>query len=246
MLGTPAPRGTSQTDSTRHVVSSPTSEIANTPTSLRDLENLSTAIPNAEPHRIITNSLWTSATERNKRQRHWQLQLQTVSTPWSVVSGSCSIHWFGQSDMMCQLFAMGRLLEIYRSNRRPFMSARNLEMVSYVMRCIAKAIAKAPYSQIIETYWNTTMQQNNIWSIAFEARTEDILKQICWSNGPHWVLHAQSGTRFEHKLIILNPILLNRQGTPLQGFMISSPSNSTQSIWNSLIRFWQTTSIFLL
>jgi len=34
------------------------------------------------------------------------------------------------------------------------------------------------------------MQQNNIWSIAFEARTKEILKEVCWSNGPRWILHA--------------------------------------------------------
>jgi len=63
--------------------------------------------------------------------------------------------------------------------RRPFMSASNLEMVSCETRRVAKALAEAPHWQIIETYWNTTMQQNNIWSIAFEARTKEILKEVC-------------------------------------------------------------------
>jgi hypothetical protein len=77
------------------------------------------------------------------------------------------------------VFATGRLLELYMWNRRPLMSASDLETVSYATRRVAKALAEAPHWQIIETYWNTTMQQNNIWSIAFEARTKEILKEVC-------------------------------------------------------------------
>jgi len=55
------------------------------------------------------------------------------------------------------------------------MSASDLKIVSYATRRVLKAVAEAPHTQIIETYWNTTMQQNNISSIAFEARTKDIL-----------------------------------------------------------------------
>jgi hypothetical protein len=95
-------------------------------------------------------------------------------------------------------------------NRRPFMSASDLETVSYAMRRIAKALAEAPYWRIIETYWNTAMQQNHIWSIAFEARKKDILNEVCLINCPRWILHAQTGTRFVHKLIRLNPILFNQ------------------------------------
>jgi len=64
-------------------------------------------------------------------------------------------------------------------NRQPFMSASDLEMVSYATRCVAKALVEAPHWQSIEMYWNTAMQQNNIWSIAFEARTKEILKEVC-------------------------------------------------------------------
>jgi len=64
-------------------------------------------------------------------------------------------------------------------NRRPFMSASDLETVGYAMRPVSKALAEAPHWQIIETYWNTAKQQNNIWSIAFEARTKEILKEVC-------------------------------------------------------------------
>jgi len=78
---TPAPSGTIQTDSMRHVVSSPASGIASTPTSLSGLENLPTPIPNPEARVIITNPLQTRATENNQRQRQWQLQPQAVSTP---------------------------------------------------------------------------------------------------------------------------------------------------------------------
>jgi len=80
--------------------------------------------------------------------------------------------------MTCLVFATGRLLELYMWNSRPFMSASDLEMVSYATRCIVKGLAEAPHSQIIETNWNTAMQQNNIWSIAFEARTKKILTEV--------------------------------------------------------------------
>ena len=77
------------------------------------------------------------------------------------------------------VFAMGRLLELYMWNRRPFMSASDLETVSYATRRVAQALAEAPHCQVIEMYWNTAMQQKNIWSIAFEARTKEILKEVC-------------------------------------------------------------------
>jgi hypothetical protein len=53
------------------------------------------------------------------------------------------------------VFATGRLLELYMWNQRPFMSASELETVSYATGRVAKALAEAPYWQIIETYWNT-------------------------------------------------------------------------------------------
>jgi len=141
---TPAPSGTSQTDSMRHVVSSPASGIASTPTPLSGLESLPTPIPVPEARVIITNALRTQATERNRRQRQWQLQMKVVPTPQSVVSGSRSIHRFGHSDMARLVFATGRFLELYMWNRRPFMSASDLETVSYATRRVAKALAAAP------------------------------------------------------------------------------------------------------
>ena len=60
----------------RRVVSSPASVTASTPTPLTGLENLPTPIPNPEARAIITNPLGTRATEKNQRQRQWQLQLQ--------------------------------------------------------------------------------------------------------------------------------------------------------------------------
>jgi hypothetical protein len=77
------------------------------------------------------------------------------------------------------VFGTGRLLELYMWNRRLFMNATDLETASYATRRVAKALGEAPHWQIIETYWNTTMQQNNIWSIAFEARLKEILKEVC-------------------------------------------------------------------
>jgi hypothetical protein len=58
-------------------------------------------------------------------------------------------------------------------------SASYLEMISYEMRRVSKALAEAPHWQIIETYGNTAMQQNNIRSIAFKARTKEIVKEVC-------------------------------------------------------------------
>jgi hypothetical protein len=184
------------------------------------------------------------ATEKNQRQRQRQLQPQPVSTPRSIVYGSRRIQRFGHSDMMRLVFVTGRLLELYMWNRRPFMSASDLETVSYATRRVAKALAQAPYWQIIEPYWNTAMQQNNIWSIAFEPCTKEILKEVCLINASRWILHAQTGTRFAQKSIRLNPILFNQYGTTLPSFSISTTLNPPQNFWNSLIPFWQTISIF--
>jgi len=64
-------------------------------------------------------------------------------------------------------------------NRQPFMSASDLETLSYATRRVSKAFAEAPHWQIIETCWNTAMQQNNNWSIAFKTHTKEILKEVC-------------------------------------------------------------------
>jgi len=210
---TPSPRSTSQAAWKSRVVSSPASPTLGASTPLCGIESLSTPIPDPEAHAIITNPLWMWATERNWSQRQWQLQLQAVYTPRSMVIGSCSIHRFGHSDMTYLVFSWGRLLELYMWNRRRIISGSDLEMVSYATRRIVNALAKAPHWQIIETYWNTAWQQTNICSVAFEACTKEILKEVCCRNGLQWMLHAQTGTRFEHKLIWLNPILFNQQGT---------------------------------
>jgi len=172
---TPSPGGTDN----HRVVSSPASGIVITPTPLRGLENLPTLIPNPEARAIITNPLRTRATEKNQTQRQRQLQPQAVTTPRSMVSGRRTIRRFAHSDMTRLVFATGRLVELYMCNRRPFMSATYLETVSYATRRVWKALAEGPHWQIIETYWNTAMQQKNVWSIAFEARTKEILKEVC-------------------------------------------------------------------
>jgi hypothetical protein len=77
------------------------------------------------------------------------------------------------------VFATGILLELYMSNRWPYMGAMDLETTSYATRRVAKALAEAQHSQIIETYWNTAIQQKYICSIAFEACTKEILKEVC-------------------------------------------------------------------
>jgi len=142
---TPAPSRSIQTDSTRRVVSSPAYGSASTPTPLSGLENLRTLIPNQEARTIITNPLRKRHTEKNQRQRQWHIQPQEVSTPRSMVSGSRSIYRFGHSDMTPPVFATGRLLELYMWNRRPFMSASELETESYATRCVAKALAEAAH-----------------------------------------------------------------------------------------------------
>jgi hypothetical protein len=77
----PAPSGTSQTDSMRHVVCSPASGIASFPTLLSSLENLPIAIHNPQARAIITYPLRRQGTERYQRQRQCQLQPQAVTTP---------------------------------------------------------------------------------------------------------------------------------------------------------------------
>jgi hypothetical protein len=104
---TPAPGGTLQTDSNCCVAFSPASNIASSPTPLSGLENLPNPIPNPDARAIITNPLQLRSPERIQRHRHWQLQLQAVATPRSMVSGSCSIHRFVHSDMTCLVFANG-------------------------------------------------------------------------------------------------------------------------------------------
>jgi len=135
---TVAPGETSEEDLTRHVVSSLASPIASTPTPLSGLESLPTPIPNPEAPTIITNPLQTRATAKNQRQRQWQLQLQVVSTTQSVVSSSRRILRLGHSDMTRLVFGTGRLIELDMWNRRPCLSASDLETGSYSMRRVAK------------------------------------------------------------------------------------------------------------
>jgi hypothetical protein len=144
-LTSPAPSGITQTDSLRRVVSSPASGIASTPTPLSVLENRPAPIQNPDAYVIITNPLRTGPTVRNLSQRQWQLQLQAVSTPRSVASSCHSMHRSGHFDMMCLVFATAWLLKLYMCNRLPFMSARDLETVSCVMRRVAKALAEASH-----------------------------------------------------------------------------------------------------
>jgi len=209
----------------RRLVSSPAFGIAITPTPLSGLGNLSTPFPNREARETNTNPLRTRATKMNRRQGQCQLLPQAVSKPRSVFSGGCSIHRFIHSDMTRLVFATCRMLKLYMWNRRPFMSASNLQTVSYTMRPVSKALAEAPHWQIIDTYWHTAMQQNNIWSIAFEVRINEILKDECRSIIQRWILHTQTGTRFEYKSFRLNPILFRQQGITLKSFMISTALN---------------------
>jgi hypothetical protein len=174
-----APSGTIPTELTCRCASSPASGLCSTPTPLSGLENLPTTIPNPEARVIITNPLRTRATKMNQTQRQWQLQPQAVSTPRSMVSGGGIIQCFGHSDMRSLVFATGRLMALYMRNRRPFTCASDMQMSSYTTRRSSKALSEVPHWQISERYWNTAMQQNNIWTIAFKARTMEILKEVC-------------------------------------------------------------------
>jgi len=185
---TPAPWVTSEPDSTRCIVSWPSSGIASTPSLLSGLEYMPTPIPNPDASAMITDPPRMWASEKNQRQRRGQLQLQAVSAPWLLVSSSHSIHRFGHWEMMCIVFATGRLLNLYLWHRQPFMSASNLEMVCYTMRHVAASLAEAPHWQIIETYWITAMQQNNTWPIPFRVCTKEIFKEVRWSIGLHSIL----------------------------------------------------------
>jgi len=204
---TPAPGGTLQTDSMGHIVSIPAFGIANTPTALSGVYYLPTTIADPAAWTILTHPLRTWAAKCNRRQRQWQLQLQ-----W-VVPSRCTIPRFGHSDMTPLAFAMGNVLQLSMKSSLQFMSANDLEMVSYATWHIAQVLAEAPHWRLIEQYGNTTMQRSNIWSIAFEARTKEILKAVYWSNGAHWIWHAQTGTKFKHKLIGSHDIIFNQQRT---------------------------------
>jgi hypothetical protein len=186
------------------------------------------------------------ATEWNQRQRQWQLQPQVGSTPQSVDSGSRGIHHLSHSDMTPHVFSTDRPLELCMWTSGPLMSASDLEMASYATQFAAKLLAQAPHWQIIQKYWHAAMRQNNIESISFEECRKMIWNDIYCSDGPRWILHTQSGTRFQDKSTKLTPLLINQHGTISQSFMIPTAFNLIQSIWNSLIPFWWTTSSDLL
>jgi hypothetical protein len=212
----PAPRVTSLTDWIHLVISSPTSGIASTAPPLGGLDHLPAApIPKLESCMIITNPLGIWAAEKNQGVRQWQLQLQVVSTPRSVMADSCGIHRFGHLEMTCHECSKVGLLECYMWNRQPFKTARNLGMISFATWCVAKASAESPHWQITEKYMNTFMQQNNIWSITYEAWKKEILKKVYWCNSQHWLVYTQTSTRFKHMSIWIYLILFNQHGTPL-------------------------------
>ena len=149
---------------------------------LAGLENRPIPIPNPDARATITNPLRTqskkSGDKRKDRQWHEaQVQSQEFITPISQVVGSRSIHKYGHTDMTRLVFATSRLVERYMWKKRPFMNAMDLEMVGYKPRRILKVFVND--LQIIEKRWTTAMQQKDIWSIAFEARSKDILKEVC-------------------------------------------------------------------
>ena len=60
------------------------------------------------------------------------------------------------------------------------------------------------------------------------------------------VIHAQTGTRFQHRSIWLNSIVFNQHGKTLLSFMLFTTLNAMQSVWNPLTPIWQTLSIMFL
>jgi hypothetical protein len=76
--------------------------------------------------------------------------------------------------MMPYVFATSSLLELYKWYAMPPLGASDSEIISHTMRHVAEASAEFLHWQIIVTYWNTSIQQNNIWSIAFEALIKEI------------------------------------------------------------------------
>jgi len=142
---TPAPRETSKTDWMHCILSRLACGIASLPTHLSGFENVPTAIPNPKACATITNPPPTEAIERNDRKRQWQLQLQAVSTPRSVVSGSLSVHYDVNTDMVLLVLAMSRLMQLNLWNTELLISASDLEMLSCATWRAAKALAKAPH-----------------------------------------------------------------------------------------------------
>jgi hypothetical protein len=129
-----------------------------------------------------------------------------------MVSGICSINRFCHPDMTRLVFPMGRLRKVYMPNRCLLIWEGDVATVSNATRRIAKALDDAPHWQILETFRNTVRQQNNIRSIISEAHTMEILKEVCRSNGPRWILHAETSTRFQNKSKRLNPIFSISKG----------------------------------
>jgi hypothetical protein len=84
--------------------------------------------------------------------------------------------------MMHLVFVTGILLELNMVNRRQGIRARDWQKVRYATRRVSKTLAEVTHWQIIKTYWNTAMQQNTIWSIAFEVDTKEILTEVCRIN----------------------------------------------------------------
>lgn len=232
--------------STCCVISCPTSVIAIGPTPQIYLEYLPTPIQNPKSHAIITTPVQTWSTDTNLRKRQWQCPLQAEFTPWSKVCGDPSIHWFGPSDVPRLVFATPKLLNLYMSNRQPFMTVRDFGMAGCATLRIVKVFAETLRSQTVVRCCFTAMQQNNLWSIPFTAHTPEILKHIWYSYGPYGVLEGQTSTRFKYKSIMENPTIFIPAQSLQRSFIIFTAENTLQSIWISLISMWQMISIVFL
>ena len=148
--------------------------------------------------------------------------------------------------MTCPIFATSRLNELYVWARELGMSVSDIDNVSNSTRHVLGALVEAPHWQILDTYWNTAVQQNNIWFIPFETCTMVHFKVVHRATGTCWIVLNQTCTRIEHKSTRLNFILFSQPRTPCQCCMISTALNPTQCISNSFIPWSQTIIIMSL
>jgi len=120
-----------------------------------------------------------------------------------MVSGSCSIDWFHHSDLMGLVCPMGRLLELYVWNRRPFMSASILPMLHHRSAKNISVSAKwlhdcrHPLSVPSETpRWRNTPRLASIPRIALHITLELLFYRI--------ILHCRSLILNDHSCVVAN------------------------------------------
>jgi len=163
-----------------------------------------------------------------------------------MVAGSRTVNLLNSSEVACLVFRIRRLLECDMLITGLWIGASDLKQICYAMRHVAKWLTETPYWQIIEKYWNTTIQQNNIWSIAFVAQTKEIMIEVWQRNGPYWLFHNETGTRPEHSSMPYITSQFNLKWVTYQNCVRSTALTLMQTIWNSLIAFQEVLSTLCL